>query len=398
LLWFVVVVLSCFSLAAGGNEGKVIENEYVVVFHKNLSLALRENHVEQLREKFANSESGEKILHVYEIGDFSAYAAVLSPSSLQFELRNPYVRYIEPNKEVHLNDFVAMEDIQDGAPWGLDRIDQRQLPLDNLFHYFQSAGSNVDVYVIDTGIYLEHLEFGGRAVFGINIIDQDNTDCNGHGTSVAGVAGGRTYGVAKKATLVSVKTMGCSGSGTIAAVVAGINFVTKQYVDTQRPSVATLAIGASRNQLLDEAVKGSVAIGVNYAVPGGSAGADACNYSPSGIEEALVAASSTQDDRRSSYSSWGKCIDVFAPGDSIVTAYIGSINETRSFTGTTWPSAFVAGVVAVHLGENPTANPVQVKAWLDSVATPDLVVNPGSPETPNRLLYSPSIIRNEDEE
>jgi len=370
----------------------VIPDEYLVVFQKDFDLALRDKHISQLREKFQTVQSGEKIMHVYNIVDFVGYAAVLSPSSLQSERRNPNVRYVEPNREVKAMGFTTpSEEVQTNAPWGLDRIDQRQLPLDTLFHYFQNAGANVDLYVMDTGILLSHSEFGGRAIFGINTADQNNTDCNGHGTAVAGVAGGRTYGVAKSATVISVKTLGCNGSGTIAAVVAGADFITKQYVATKKPSVVSMAIGASKSAALDDAIRSSIAAGVSYAVSAGGSNADACNYSPSGLEEALTAASVQQNDTRSSFSNYGKCIDSFVPGQSITTAWIGSNTATNTISGTSCPAGFVAGVVAVHLGQNPTATPAEIKAWLDSVATTNIVVNPGSPDTPNRLLYSPYL-------
>jgi len=236
------------------------------------------------------------------------------------------------------------------------------------------SGSDVDVYVIDTGILVEHLEFEGRARFAFNNVDQNNTDCNGHGTAVAALVGGKLFGVAKKVSLIAVKPLACSGSGTYANIIAAIDFVTKQYSESKRPSVVAMAVGGSANAAFDTAIRNSILAGVTYAVPG--------------VQEAVKVASTTQTDARASFSAWGRCIDVFAPGVDIITAFIGGNNATRILSGSSWSTGLLAGAIAVHLGENPTETPPAVKAWVASVATPNVLQNVPA-DTPNLLLYSP---------
>jgi len=261
------------------------------------------------------------------------------------------------------------------------------LPLDGLYHHSASGGSNVDVYVIDSGIYLEHLEFEGRAIFGTNTVDTDNRDCIGHGTSVASAVGGKLFGVAKKVTLVAVKALPC-GSLIISPIIAGIDYVTKRYLEIKKPSVAVIGASFQKLQSAIDAIDNSIAAGVTYVVAAGNLNIDACDSTPAGSKETVAVASSLKSDSRASYSSWGQCVDLYAPGEAMSVANIGGINATTTLTGTGLSMALTAGVAAIYLGEHPTATPAQVSAWLGSVATPDVIQN-GRADTPNLLLYSP---------
>ena len=280
--------------------------------------------------------------------------------------------------------------------YGLDRIDQRALPLDSTLTT-STDGAGVRAYIVDTGILLSHTDFGGRAVTGFDAVTAGGSaiDCNGHGTHVAGTTGGTQYGVAKAATLVAVRVLGCQGSGSNAGVIAGVDFVTRDHA-AGAPAVANMSLGGTASTALDNAVKGAIADGVVFAVAAGNDGgmvgeltgaANACNGSPSRVPEALTVGATDSTDTMASYSSRGPCLDLFAPGTGITSAWFSSPTASNTISGTSMASPHVAGVAALLLSANPGATAAQVAAQLVGNATPGVVRNPGA-GSPNRPLFT----------
>ncbi|ACU36144.1 S8 family peptidase [Actinosynnema pretiosum subsp. pretiosum] len=281
---------------------------------------------------------------------------------------------------------ITVDAVQPNPPsWGLDRIDQRDLPLDSSYSY-ETGASNVTAYIIDTGIRTTHSTFGGRASWGANTIDTNNTDCQGHGTHVAGTVGGAEYGVAKEVKLVAVKVLNCAGSGTTASVVGGIDWVTANAV---KPAVANMSLGGGADATLDAAVRTSVASGVTHVVASGNSSANACSYSPARVAEAISVNASTRTDARASFSNFGTCTDLFAPGEGITSSWNTNDTATNTISGTSMASPHVAGGAALYLAGNPTAAPATVEAALLSAASSDKIGNAGA-GSPNKLLFTGS--------
>jgi subtilisin family serine protease len=284
---------------------------------------------------------------------------------------------------VEQNQTVSLLDTQNNATWGLDRIDQRSRPLSGTYTYPRTA-SNVTAYVIDTGIRTSHSDFGGRATSGYDAVDGGAADdCNGHGTHVAGTVGGSTYGVAKAVRLVAVRVLNCSGSGTNAGVIAGVNWVTQ---NAQKPAVANMSLGGGASSALDNAVANSIGSGVTYALAAGNSRANACNSSPARVAAAITVGATTNTDARASYSNYGTCLDVFAPGSSITSAWYNSNTATNTISGTSMASPHVAGAAALVLSANPSATPAQVRDNLVAASTANAVTSAGT-GSPNRLLF-----------
>ncbi|MER7400421.1 S8 family peptidase [Streptomyces sp. NPDC000151] len=309
----------------------------------------------------------------------NGYAARLSATEARRLAADPAVDQVFQDTTVHATGTQA-------APpsWGLDRIDQTNLPLDRRYTYPDSAGSGTTVYVIDTGVRVTHQDFGGRAVNGYDAVDNDNVaqDGNGHGTHVAATAAGTSYGVAKKAKVVAVRVLNNSGSGTTAQVVAGIDWVTKNH---SGPSVANMSLGGGVSTALDNAVKNSIASGVTYAIAAGNSNADANTSSPARVPEAITVGATTSTDARASYSNYGSRLDLFAPGSSITSAWRTSDTATNTISGTSMATPHVAGAAAVYLAGHPSASPAAVSSALVGGATSGVVTSPGS-GSPNKLL------------
>ncbi len=298
---------------------------------------------------------------------------------------DPAVRYVEQNHRV------TIDATQTPTPsWGLDRLDQRALPLNNSYTY-PSTASGVRAYIVDTGIRFTHTDFGGRAVSGFDAIDGGTADdCNGHGTHVSGTVGGTSYGVAKGVTLVGVRVLDCNGSGTYAQVIAGIDWVTADHAAGQA-AVANMSLGGGFDQATNDAVTRAIADGVSFGVAAGNDTAtDACTKSPASTPNAITVGATTSTDARASYSNIGTCLDIFAPGTSITSAWMTNDTATNTISGTSMATPHVVGAAALVLAANPSFTPQQVRDKLVADATPNVVTDPGT-GSPNRLLYTGSV-------
>ena len=294
---------------------------------------------------------------------------------------SPAVAYVEQDR------VVTADAVQTGATWGLDRIDQAALPLSTSYTYGSAAG--VTAYVLDSGVRTTHAQFGGRARSGYDFIDNDAdaNDCNGHGTHVAGTVGGSTYGVAKDVKLVGVRVLDCNGSGSYSKIIAGVDWVTKNAV---RPAVANMSLGGTTSTALDDAVKRSVASGVTYAVAAGNDNVDACTQSPARVPAAITVGATDSTDTRASFSNYGACLDIFAPGVKITAASTANDTASASMSGTSMASPHVAGAAALVLGANPSWSPAQVRDNLVGAATAGAVKTPGTGSV-NKLLFTGAI-------
>lgn len=295
------------------------------------------------------------------------YAAKIPAGRLQAIERDPRVAYVEPDG------IATTTTTQTNATWGLDRIDQASLPLNGEYTY-TSAGSNVTSYIIDTGIRKSHTDFGSRVTDGFDAVDGalPADDCNGHGTHVAGTAGGSQYGVAKNTTIVAVRVLDCAGSGYWSWIIAGIDYVTAAHIPGTS-AVANMSLGGGANASADTAIKNSIAKGVTYVVAAGNSSADACKYSPARVAEAITVGATDKTDTKASFSNWGSCIDLFAPGVGITSTWFNSDTDTNTLNGTSMASPHAAGVAAQYLELNPAASPNDVRNALYAQTTKDIV-------------------------
>ncbi|MEU5379321.1 S8 family peptidase [Streptomyces sp. NPDC005968] len=281
---------------------------------------------------------------------------------------------------------VTLDRYQKNPPsWGLDRIDQPNQPLDHGYTWPEPAGAGVTVYVIDTGIRISHKDFGGRAGYGWDFVDNDRTasDANGHGTHVAGTAVGTRYGVAKRAKVVAVRVLDAKGAGTTAQVIAGIDWVTRH---ARKPAVANLSLGGYASTQLDAAVRNSIASGVSYTVAAGNEGLPAGLYSPARVPQAITVGAGDRKDTRAVFSNWGSGLDLFAPGVAITSDSSASDTATAALSGTSMAAPHAAGAAALYLAKHPKATPAQVSRALVQQAVRGRVKNAGT-GSPDRLLH-----------
>ncbi|MFD4370483.1 S8 family peptidase [Streptomyces sp. NPDC058486] len=310
----------------------------------------------------------------------NGYTVTLDAKAARRLAADPAVATVEQNQ------VVRADATQTNAPWGLDRIDQANLPLSGTYTYPDSAGAGVTAYVIDTGVRVSHGELAGRAVNGYDAVEGDTVaqDGNGHGTHVATTIAGTTYGVAKAAKVVAVRVLDANGSGTTAGVVAGIDWVTSHHA-AGAPAVANLSLGGGASTTLDNAVRRSIADGVTYAVAAGNSGVNAGSSSPARVTEAITVGATSNTDAKASWSNYGSVLDLFAPGVSITAGWHTSDSATNTISGTSMATPHVAGAAAVYLAGHASATPAQVATALVNGATPGKVTTPGS-GSPNRLL------------
>ncbi|MEU6149991.1 S8 family serine peptidase [Actinosynnema sp. NPDC047251] len=366
-----VVALSVVPASAqggtisGADSADAVADNYIVVLKDRAGI------------EAASTREGVEVTRRYEkvVDGFSATMTAEVARSLAAD---PSVASVVQDQ------VVRKYDVQPTPPsWGLDRLDQRSRPLDSQYAY-QNDGGGAHVYVLDTGIRTSHVQFGGRATFDHNSIDTNNTDCHGHGTHVAGTVGGKDVGVAKGVRLHAVKVLNCAGSGTLASVIGGLDWVVANKVS---PAVVNMSLGGAANELLDTAVNKTIAAGVTVVVAAGNGNADACNDSPARVPNAITVAASDRNDAQAGFSNFGACVDLYAPGVEIVSASIDDDDDLVDADGTSMASPHVAGVAALYLKSQPGATPAAVRDAVIAAGTGNKITN-ATPGTANVLLHS----------
>jgi len=340
---------------------------YIVVFEDGMALADLDDHITSV---LGDVEPKYVYQHV-----FKGFAAEMSAETLLTAQKHPLFKFMEEDGVMSIGQKWPCDDASQGAPsWGLSRVSERKLNINNVYAQPTKKGVDVTAYIVDTGVYVEHEDFGGRAVFGFKAESSwSNTDGNGHGTHVASTTGGTTYGVAKDVKIVAVKVLSDSGSGSTAGVIAGVDYVTGDHKKKSGRSVANLSLGGGFSSALNAACDGAVTAGVFMAVAAGNDNGNACSYSPASATKVTTVGATDIMDRRSSFSNWGTCVDVFAPGTSITAAWIGSRTATRTISGTSMASPHVCGLGALALSEHPNWTHEDVKKDVINDATPNAI-------------------------
>jgi len=322
------------------------------------------------------STAGATPRHVYSV--INGFAATLNAQQLAALRRHPGVVEIEQDQ------VYTADTTQTGATWGIDRIDQRNLPLNGAYTY-NANGTGVRAYIIDTGIQTSHPDFGGRASAVYDAFGGNGQDCNGHGTHVSGTVAGARFGVAKGAMLRAVRVLDCNGSGSTSGIIAGLNWLATNAI---HPAVANMSLGGGFSSSLNTAVNNLASSGVFVAVAAGNSNADACSFSPSSAANVTTVASSTQTDAKSSFSNFGGCVDLYAPGSSITSDWLNG--GTNTISGTSMATPHVVGVAALYKAANGDASFSTIRTFLVNNATANVISgNPAG--TPNRLLFKSTL-------
>lgn len=365
-------------------DAELIPGQYIVVLKDDAPAvaAARGQGRARMRavaERLSARRAG-RVEHVYDAA-VRGFSARMSEANARALASDPEVAFVEQDQVVHATVT------QNPATWGLDRIDERA-PVAGADFTYTNTGSGVTAYIIDTGILLGHTEFTGRLAAGFDAVTTGGTgnDCNGHGTHVAGTVGGTTYGVAKGVTLIPVRVLSCTGSGSNSGVIAGVDWVRNHHA-AGVPAVANMSLGGGASAALDNAVAAAIADGVTFAVAAGNSNRDACNYSPARTPAAITVGATTSTDARASYSNFGRCLDIFAPGSSITSAWFTSNTATNTISGTSMASPHVAGVAALLLQRRPASTPAAVRDSLVANSTANRVTSAGR-NSPNRLLFT----------
>lgn len=363
-----IALVATAGFSGEGNvrrSAKHLPGRYIVALESNADPVAVANDVRNYK--------GGKVAKQYRKG-FSGLSVELSDADAVALSRDARVQFIEEDATVSAA----------AVPWGLDRIDQRALPL-NTTYVSGGSGAGVTAYVLDTGIASTHADFGGRVAAGFNAFDTGSSeDCNGHGTHVAGVIGGANFGVAKSVTLVPVRVLDCTGMGSTSTILAGIDWILDQPA---RPAVVNMSLGGDPSAAVDNAVKRLLNANIPVVVAAGNSNGDACASSPARVPDAITVGASDQNDQRASFSNYGACVDLFAPGSNIVSDWYSSSTATAVSSGTSAATPFTAGVVALALQKYPSASPAAITQTLLSEATID-ALGGVAVGTPNRLLFS----------
>ena len=342
---------------------------YIVVFTPGASASDRSNAIAATKSKV-----------VREFTNVFKGALISGPASKIAALaKNPNVKYLEADAEVKTSA------VQSSSPWGLDRVDQRFLPLSSTFDDGSNSAAGVKVYVVDTGINTSHGELAGRIAPGYSAIAGGIEDCNGHGSHVSGIIAGTTYGVSKSATIVPIRVLDCAGSGSYSSVIAGLDWIAANNA-AGVSAVVNMSLGGPASSTLDSAVKNLITRGITVVVAAGNSNTDACTTSPARVAEAVTVGATTNQDSRATYSNFGTCLDVFAPGSAITSSWTGSSSAINTISGTSMAAPHVAGVIARFIAANPTLAPSQIASSLATAATPNVVTSAGSGSA-NRLVF-----------
>ncbi len=353
-----------------------VANRYIVALDP---VALRsENAASDETANRLSADFGGQVGKVFSHA-LQGFTVELTEKAAQAMSNDPRVLFVEQDS------FVSIEATQNNAPWGLDRVDQRNVPLNSAYTYVKT-GAGVNVYVIDTGVRTSHVEFGGRATADYDSVydGQNGQDCHGHGTHVAATIGGASYGVAKDVRIHGVRVLACNGIGTVASAVEGIDWVTANH---QSPAVANMSMGSNASPLMDFAVQGSIDSGVTYVVAAGNSNASACDVSPARLPSAITVGASDQSDVKAAFSNFGSCVDLFAPGVGILSAWAWSDYASFTANGTSMATPHVAGTVALFLQDNQNATPSETSSALLGEATSGQM-NPMSDGSPNLMVFT----------
>jgi len=384
LILVALFVASSFALAPLLKSVEPIEDSYIVVFNDNIT-------AEELALDFQTFTAVHAVEYEFTYSKaLKGFAATMSAAQVFSARSHPHVQFVEQNQVMRASQTCTSVAAR---PWGIQRVCQQHNPAYSGVHRYPTTAANVDAYIIDTGIYLANSDFTGRAVFGFKSnAAWSNTDNNGHGTHVASTVAGIQFGIAKGARLIAVKVLGDNGSGTTAGVIAGVDWTLGNSQSTGRRSVGNMSLGGGWSQALNNAVNTCSSGGCPVVVAAGNDNWDACDYSPASAANSICVGATTQTDVRSTFSNYGPCVHVFAPGTGILGAWIGGTGATNTISGTSMAAPHVCGVAALLASLNPSWNYLQIRNGISNLATQDaLSLNCGNPicnQSPNELLYN----------